>query len=455
MSLDKEKIIRLIFIFSLIFFSLIIVNKIQPENALIKEGFLDFIELQSKSDKAVALNGVWKFSPKGNEAQPIYVQVPGKWNNYLLNGEKMGSYGQGTYSIKILLEPGEIYYLKTNNIYTAYKIYLNSQLIGQLGQVGQDKTQHQPEAKVKIISFRPLKADNELKIEVSNFSHNKGGIRENIIIGNLDSIKDLDKNRNSIYMLIIGFLLTTAFIYFSMGYYTGREKIFGYIALFLTGLAVRLLFTADLLITTLLPGLSWMVIIKGDYLSYYVSVIFFILFVFKYLEQEINFWVKLILSFYLINSLIVIFSPPYIFSRILYFVNIVTLILALYILYLIIVVTIREKQTRRGLLFGTIFLLLSSIIEIVSTHLGSKIITSFTTGVIVFVTILIIEVNKNFSLKITSEREQIEILEDISNRDGLTGLFNHRYICQKAEEIQKKKMVKNILLPCWIWIILK
>lgn len=244
-------------------------------------------------------------------------------------------------------------------------------------------------------------------------------------------------------MLIIGFLLTTSFIYFSIGYYTGREKVFVYISLFLAGLAVRLLFTADLLILTFLPDLSWTAIIKGDYLSYYLSVVFFILFVFNYLDKEIDPLIKFGIIFYLINSIIVILAPPYVFSRLLIGVNIVSLILGLYIFYLILINTFRDEKSSKGLLLGTLFLLVSSLIEIVSTQLGTKIITSFTLGVIVFVIILIFEVNKNFSLKISSEREQIEFLEDISNKDGLTGLFNHRYVCQMVEEIQKKKNDKK------------
>lgn len=62
----------------------------------------------------------------------------------------MGSYGMGCYSINLILNPNEIYYLKLNNIYTAYKVYLNDQPISQLGQVGEVKDRHKPAALVTI-----------------------------------------------------------------------------------------------------------------------------------------------------------------------------------------------------------------------------------------------------------------------------------------------------------------
>lgn len=322
----------------------------------------------------------------------------------------MGSNGMGIYTIRLLIDTHKSYYLKINNVYTAYSVYLNDQLLTRTGEVSSLSENHKPENRLKIISLRPDLAENELKFVVSNHSHYKGGIRENVTIGDYSSIMALDKARTSIYMLIIGFLLATGFIYFGIGYYTGREKTFFYLSLFLFALVARILFTADLLITNIFPHISWTSIIRGDYLSYYIAAAFFSLFVFSYLQREFNIFIKMFVAFYFLNSFIVLITPPHFFSRLLSLVNIFSLLMGLYVLYIIITSSFRDMKTGKDLLIATLLFISSAIIEIITVQLGMKVITSVTTGVILFVAIVIFDVNKNFSIKISSEREHMEFL---------------------------------------------
>ncbi|MDD4343960.1 MAG: GGDEF domain-containing protein [Eubacteriales bacterium] len=116
-------------------------------------------------------------------------------------------------------------------------------------------------------------------------------------------------------------------------------------------------------------------------------------------------------------------------------VNIFTFIFGFYILWRIYIIFRSGKNGGLELFLGTLILLLSVIIEIIFIQRGNQIINTAIAGELIFVIILIFEVNKNFSMNVSTERDSILRLQDISNKDGLTGLFNHRFICQKLTDI--------------------
>ncbi len=185
--------------------------------------------------------------------------------------------------------------------------------------------------------------------------------------------------------------------------------------------------------------MPWEILIKTEYLSYYLAVPSFVIFLFTYFQEEYNSYIRFSFYFYLINSLIVIFSPVLFFSKILTLVNIYTLIFGVYILWKIFKIFQSGKDSGLELFPGTMILLITVIIEIIFTQRGSQILNTAVSGEIIFAIILIYEVNKKFSLTVCTERENILTLQDISNKDGLTGLFNHRFICQKITEMYSGK----------------
>jgi diguanylate cyclase (GGDEF)-like protein len=84
-------------------------------------------------------------------------------------------------------------------------------------------------------------------------------------------------------------------------------------------------------------------------------------------------------------------------------------------------------------------LIFAVFFEIFFIQRGNQIVNTAISGEIIFVVILIYEVNKSFSINVSIERDNVLLLRDISNKDGLTGLFNHRYLCQKLMEIYNTK----------------
>ena len=449
MKISKRmEILKLIFFILLMVFILFSFKGTNPYSSNISKGFYDFRDMEFPLEKAITLDGEWEFypglladeiNPPPQENELIYLNVPKIWNNYEVNGEKLKGTGFATYRINLMLPIDEMFYLKIVNVSSAYNLYVDGKKISSNGIVGRDSLNHKPEFKSKVVCFKSQNEITDIRMEISNYSHTKGGFWEPIIFGDLQSIKAIDKNKAYGDILITGFLLTTAFIYLNISAYIKREKTFFYLSAFLSLASIRILFTGDKLINTFMPFLSWGVLMKVEYLSYYLAVPAFVVFLFTYFQEKMNLYIRLSLYFYLINSLIVIFIPPIIFTKILTLVNFYTLIFGCYILWSIFLFFRQERDGGVELFFGTMILLFTVFLEIFFTQRGNQIVNTTISGEIIFVVILIYEVNKSFSINVSIERENVLLLRDISNKDGLTGLFNHRYLCQKLMEIYNTK----------------
>jgi len=445
MKLSKRNLVLKIILFTTLMFLLVFLfRSANPIKSNITNGLFDLREESFPLEKAISLDGEWEFYPRQlaeyiifpkdiNETE--YLNVPKIWNNFEVNGEKIGGKTFGTYRLKLLLPKEKVYYLKIVNVATAYNLYVDGKKISSNGIVGENPEMHTPEFKSKVVSFESQNEITDIRMEISNFSHAKGGFWEPIIFGDLPSIKAIDKNKAYGDILITGFLLTTAFIYLNISAYIKQEKTFLYLASFLVLISIRLLFTGDKLITSFFPSFSWEFMMKLEYLSYYLAVPAFVVFLFTYFKEKYNSYIQLSLYFYFLNGLIVLLTPVLFFSKILTIVNVFTFIFGFYILWRIYIIFRSGKNGGLELFLGTLILLLSVIIEIIFIQRGNQIINTAIAGELIFVIILIFEVNKNFSMNVSTERDSILRLQDISNKDGLTGLFNHRFICQKLTDI--------------------
>lgn len=440
----KYSVLKLFFFIFIMVFLVLSFRGTSPENSNISNGLLDLREEKFPLEKAISLNGEWEFYPGFlaedinqilDEKETRFLKVPKIWNNFEIDGDKIGGTTFGTYRLKLLLPKDEVFYFKIVNVSSAYNLYVDGEVISSNGSVGRSADSHRPEFKSKVVCFQSQYEITDVRMEISNFSHTKGGFWEPIIIGDLSSIKAIDKNKAYGDILVTGFLLTTAFIYLNISAYIKKEKTFLYLASFLLLISTRILFTGDKLISSFFPSLSWEIMMKIEYLSYYLAVPVFVIFLFTYFKEKYNSYTQLSLYFYFLNGLIVILTPVIFFSKILTFVNIFTFVFGLYILVRIYLIFRSGKDGGFELFLGTIILLLTVFIEIIFTQRGNQIINTAIAGEIFFVIILIFEVNKNFSINVSTERDNIVKLQDISNKDGLTGLYNHRYVCQKLTDI--------------------
>ena len=162
-------------------------------------GRMTINDFDLQKNKVIALDGNWEFfrdqllSSKEiaemDNHKSEYISVSQNWKN--VSGTHTG-YGIGTYRLVIHMKNAEgIYGIKINSIQMAHKIYLNGQLIKQLGNPA-EKKDFISKNTAYVQYFQLKEGDNELIVQVANFIHlPTGGINKPIFLGKQEDISSL------------------------------------------------------------------------------------------------------------------------------------------------------------------------------------------------------------------------------------------------------------------------
>ncbi|UQZ34037.1 histidine kinase [Paenibacillus sp. PK3_47] len=295
-----------------------------------KQGVLDLREWDFRHDGVVHLDGEWEFygdallTPSnfdpGSRDQlpppvPVLAQVPGEWNAYVSDTGK--GKGYGTYRLQARVPAGEemIYGLRTSNIRTSSKIFVNGQEIGSSGTPASSPSASR-QNNIPFMGFASASGDTlEIIVQVANYSYYTGGIIQPIVIGDQASII---KHREFALFIdgatVLGFFILSIFL---LMFSRVRESrgITLYLGLFCVAALVYILTHGEKLIASLLPVLPYEIVLKLQ-LASSTLVYYYLL---RYVANSVNYPMpesvikasKVITAFLLLTAT---FVPAYYFS---------------------------------------------------------------------------------------------------------------------------------------------
>ncbi|CAM3476836.1 hypothetical protein [Marinicrinis lubricantis] len=172
-----------IFLFFLIItIGIVLVSTTRPndEHPQAKDGVLDVTGWKFDKDGILPLNGEWEFyrdrliGPDQFEADergwPIHstIEVPNSWNAYVSETQNEGR-GYGTYRLVVKLdEQDQILALKIPRIATAYKLWMNGELLAASGSVGSHASEAIPHYLPQVAYFTTTSGTIDIIVQVSN-----------------------------------------------------------------------------------------------------------------------------------------------------------------------------------------------------------------------------------------------------------------------------------------------
>lgn len=368
-------IIKIIFILMLVIFCTAC-SRDRKNKPRAEDGVLDLSEWDFSQDGPVRLKGEWDFYwqklvypsdveiGKGPEKDGV-IEIPGIWNQQKLDGSCLGKYGTITYRLRILPPRGRSSDLSLyfHDINTAYRLFVNGKLLTSCGVVGLSKETSVPEVRPVMIDFSPGNQDNlDIVIQVSNYHHRFGGIRSHIILGSkADMAKQRDINLFSDFFFFGGILI---FAFSSAGLYIFRRKdvsplFFSLSCLFI---AMRTLLVGEVFILHFFPSLNWELLMKLDYLSFYMVVPIFNILIFSLFPSHL--YKRVLIVLIVLQSggcLLVAFTKAALFSSILPFFQLVTFANSLYVLYVLIDSFFKKREGAILIFSGCIVFFLTII----------------------------------------------------------------------------------------------
>ena len=332
--------------------------------------------IPSRSHTNISLKGQWAFywnellTPeeiKNTTTAPLYVQAPAEWSNLNIDGQTFPNEGYATYHLNILLNENalnEPIALQVPSSGSAYKVWINGQLLAQSGTVGTTKEQETAWSISKIIYFTSDKQTLDLVVQVSNFHKRRNGMWSPFIIGNPDTtLLENFVHGTTLKLMFIGSLLIIG-VFFFFTYFFRRQNS---IALLSSCCAfifcIRLIVTDDYILLHYFPENSFAIVCKLEYLMASLGMLFLVLYISKIFPNEKHRFIpKLIITFSAGYSLFILVTPPEIFTYSIHFQFINLGLVGFYHLFYVYPLAIyRKRRWALSNFLATLFVVLSLV----------------------------------------------------------------------------------------------
>lgn len=170
------------------------------QDITVKDGTLDIS--QWNYDSTISLAGSWDFywrkflydsDLKSLPSPDLKAEVPGIWNAYIVDGKKAGGLGYATYRLHMTgAKPGMPLSMRVSPFATAYKLYIDDQLMTSCGRVGITKEDHESQYRLRVFEFTPENGSFDIILHISNFTYARGGAWYTPVMGTPESIRHLD-----------------------------------------------------------------------------------------------------------------------------------------------------------------------------------------------------------------------------------------------------------------------
>lgn len=490
-ALPKMSAILLVAVLALVVFSAMSVLAVRISDGELpkaEKGSLFVTDVNQLAAHSLPLNGKWWFywqqllSPEQAQSQlknAELIETPHSWNRVEINSKAIPNHGVATYHVAIQnLIVGEQYGLLVPQIGTAYKLFINQQLVSSAGKVSQDKVLAEPQYDPKIVLFTSQSPTTHLTIQVSNHHLIWGGVWQSLRIAEPEVVyreQLISMIRSSV---IIAILVTVAI--FNLIHFTLRSKdpLPFIVAISCLLLGLREVEESQILSVADIWLLDWVTYVRLNFLTFYMSApIIASYFHISYIKDFHKWVMNIIYGVSGLFSLLVLFTEPVWFSHTMTFYQIFAIVMMHYIVWRLIVVVIRKRQGAKLLLVGTICLF-SLVLNDILFNLGvlnTGLLVGF--GLVAFVICqsyltyirFINATEENVILYETLEKRNVELqefshsleeqvqsrtdelqqanlkLEELANRDTLTGVANRRGILPYVK--QSLKAYNNVETP--------
>ncbi len=286
------------------------------------QGVMDLRQVDL-SQKAVALTGEWGLywkqliSDNKPVGPPEYVDFPQLWRDTKVGGQTLPSVGYASYTLTVLLphQHGKLA-LELPDTYTSYRLFINGEEFSSAGKPGTTAENSQPQWIQKTLELTTQSDTLQLVLQVANYWHIKGGPYKKILLGDRDTLIKKRENAVAFDLLLTGCLVMAGFFFLGLFLFARYDKVLLFFSLFCLTYSYRIIGSGTYVLHSLFPDIPWIVTIHFEYLSLFISVIFFSIYTKKLYPEDTNktfvlagVWICAALC------LVVIVFPPAIFTQ--------------------------------------------------------------------------------------------------------------------------------------------
>lgn len=417
-----KKYFLLLTVIILILSIFIPVNNISSSNISAEDGVISFPDYNLLKEDNAMLDGQWDLyynellSPDDlkNRKPDTFYNIPGRLSSQIDNART----GYMTLHLKINVPEDDVYGIYFSEIFTSAKIWINGINYGGYGTVAESLDEEKASYKPQYLYFPSENKEIDIVINTSVYREIKPYLRSPIF-GLKDNIMKINLMKVSMDGLTIGVMLIMIIINAGFFFASTRKKRHIYFSAICFILILRCLVFNSRLLVQFFPGTPYELISKIAAITFYLWVALYIFFLNDVFDNKIKI-VKPAAAFGTFFTLLCIFTSNMVYDNI----QIIShIIIAGFIIYLLwfILKEIKNKNKKAQLNFlSFIILCIAAINDILVNNAVVPNQYSALYGGILFVIMELLYIFTDYQ-KIMKKLENL-------NRDGLTTLYNNKYI---------------------------
>jgi signal transduction histidine kinase len=415
--------------------------------------------LELRGEWNLVLNKFLDYDQVLKEQDQLKVNVPGNWDKWTSNDSGARGMGFGTYYNSVVLTDsirGDLS-IEVSEVSLAYRLFINDELVGQVGTPGENNESTSPKIDHQIFDFDHNGADTlKIVFHVSNFSHRSGGIWYVPKIGLRSQIKSNHDLNKIIKLLIVGSIIIGGIFQLYI-FLSRRKEQFGFY-FFLVCCALIMLFMSrgDMPIMDLFPNTSWQILKKMVYISLFLIVPFnglFLRVLFpSYFHKNV---INIAVFISVLLSVFTLLVPPRISHPLITPFNYCNVIFGIYLLTCLLRVAIKNEFGSRFLLFGYLTAFVAATHDVLSSRhlIDGYAVDMIHVGTVVYIFQLLIMISARY-IKALEGREKLSAhlkqvnneLENTIDRRTKKLSAQNQIIEQQNETLQKVIEEKDDLM---------
>lgn len=410
-------------------------------------GKLDLKTLDIANSQPIPLSGEWEFYwqqlvlsdnfATDIDAPHTLLKTPSSWENQTYLGETMSAAGFATYRLRVELAPNkELLALSVPVIGTAYRLYVNQQLLDQAGQVASNMQNSRPEYSPKIVTFSAPEGQLDIVLQVSNYHLAWGGQWFPIKLASADiqSQAQLKKIIRSVTIASIFFTMAVlSLFHFAL---RPSDLLPFLLSLSCICLGLREVETSQILYITEAISLSFNTAIRLNFLTFYLAIPLITSYFYLSYPNEYRRWpVMFICVISGLFSISTIVTSPVIFSKFMLYFQYFALCVLLYGLCMIFVAAYRGRTGARLMALGSLLLFALSINDILFS------LRIINTGSMAGLGLLSFALCQNYLtyVRFIKDSRDMQTFSVQANQDPLTLLLNRRGLMEAFKHINTEQ----------------
>lgn len=439
----------------LLAFSLVFVSSMDafPSNSNV-----EFLRVEFTDDGFLEINEGWflywdeLLTPEESISRidgiPMYTL--GAWTQESIKGVPLPSFGVATYTNRLIFpRTDQVMSIRIPKINYAAKLWVNNRLVYEAGRISDNPEMvlHRREE-----AFVPLATNVDtvlLTLQVANFFHKKGGMLKPIVAGPTSEFWQINRNKVISDMILIGCLfflgLSMLLLYFA---YWRNDKAILYLGLFSFCWGYRYLSDEYAPLAELFPDLSWVWLVKLEYISLFLGAHFglhYLRAIFRRIFPKL--FSRVISSVTIPFVMITVLLPSEYLSYLLYpfFTGIFCLIL--YMLFVLVTTRKQNLQSQIGL-FGIISGILIVTYHMMSFNLwGETNSTLISIGYLFALMINALLLGKRFSVSYSfkDNQQKVAVMQNLEITEQAHLLTKTKDLLEKQVALRTRELEKVVM----------